>query len=761
MNNTITKNSYVKSIITSADDVLDKWSEVVLEDPTNIGKEDIVSHLVEKYGKTLFISQSYDINRQWNNHPEIMKDTVFMTYSMFSNINHEDIYDFCTPYKLIILDEAHHTGAKGYFPNIMRIIGQSERKAKVFGITTHTRRYSDNAEDVAETVFNGHKITGITFEDAIRNGLLPQFDYVSALYSMPKDIDDLVSASSLAKQIISDNGLIQINEDGIKEIIRKHMPEGNRKVIYFVPSIEDSEDAEKLASELGYGNVYAINYTKSDKDNVDALKAYNNADMASLICISKFNEGAIPEGTNTVVILRRTTTINIFERQVLTALWSAKEKPVVYDFVSTIDSLIYSRKEDDTDDKTYYTERVKSLCSQSIVVDYTRQWTSVFNKLRELSQRGWTEQQDKILARYYPKYGEDVYRYIKGHNKKECVLRAEVLGIIYEPPKIEPEKEENTKPYTFSMENIKNDPSFGGIISVRYIKEFCRAYMQTLDTGRVPDNLIRVIETKDPKRMDATLELLKICTRATEIADENSAIISKRQAIFADYINGYSMSYDKKTTNIVVLKGKALQGDDVAKEMARFTDEKSKENKVLIEGHYFGKKSAIAGLYGDTLIEHILYKTYWRLLMDNYKTDNVSQFMKEFSPEDVQKKIDNLRNRRTPWTEEDIEKLKVCARGNNTYPALLRAHSDTDVAEKALEVGNAYLAGYSRTRTEHFEKNFRAFMESYEEKFDRAKAEEDRKLKQQQIEEENREKRKKEKKRLKNLKPTVVIVSKK
>ena len=256
-----TADNYISSIKTLTDDAFDKWDEVVFENPTNIGKEDIVRHLIKRFGRTLLVSQSLNINRQWNDEPDIAKNAVFITYNQFAAIGYDDIYNFCAPFGLIIFDEAHHTGARGYNPNVSRIIGYEKRTAKIFGVTTHTNRYSDSAADVAYTVFEGHKINGISFDDAIKDGLLPQFDYISALYSLPKDIDDLVTSSSLAKKIVSDSHLVQVNEDGIKEIIRKHMPEGNRKIVYFVPSIEDSEDAEKLAKELGYGKVYAINYT--------------------------------------------------------------------------------------------------------------------------------------------------------------------------------------------------------------------------------------------------------------------------------------------------------------------------------------------------------------------------------------------------------------------------------------------------------------------------------------------------------------------
>lgn len=758
-------------MLETVNNTLKKYGVAVYENPTNLGKEDLVGHLVKNHGRTLFISQSYDISRQWNEHPEVVKNTVFITYNQFSAISHDDIYDFCSPYSLIILDEAHHAGAKGYLPNILRIIKDDSRTAKVLGITTHTKRYSDAAEDVAYTVFEGHKVNGISFEDAIRKNLLPQFDYISALYSLPKDIDDLVASSSLAKRIVSDSRLVQVNEEGIKEIIRKHMPDGNRKVVFFVPTIEDSIDAEKMALELGYGAVHVINYTKSDKDNWEALEAYNEANEASLICISKFNEGAIPKGTNTVVVLRRTATINIFERQVLTALFTATEKPVVYDFVSNIDNLIYSKKESDEQSRSYYTERVKSLCSQSIVIDYARQWTSVFNKLRSLNPGGWTPQQDEQLRRYYPKYGKEIYRYIKGHNLKECMLRAEILGIEYIKPVAEKKEKPQKKLFVFDDKKMNNIPGIA-TLPKKFISAYIGAYISMLSDERTSMssklqnqvNALKASKIDDEAIKHFVVEMANACIEATIVNDENGSLIRSRQEKFKAYILGYVNSYGKKSSNVVILGGKALKADsdqEIKRQIKEKQLEKKRENMVLVGNSYMDKKNCVAGLYGDTTLEHILYKAYWRLLIDQYKTDHISQFMKEYSPEDIAKRIDNLRNRENPWTDEEIALAKSFVKGkNNTYPTLVRMHSDLDILKKSSKVGSEDFTLYCKAKTAHFEGNYKAFMKKYEELFDVKRFEEEKKHEQLMAEEERRKKKKADIERLKTLKPTVVLVSK-
>ncbi len=750
---------YISNNISKIDDALSKWDEVVFENPTNIGKKELIKHLVHKYGQTLLISQSYNVNKQWNDCDDMLQNTVFATYAQFASI--DNIYEFCAPYSLIIFDEAHHTGANTYIHNVDMIINKSDRRAKIFGTTTHTKRYSDSAEDIAQTIFNNHKIDGISFELAIQKHYLPQFDYISALYSLPKDVDNLVTTSSLAKRIISDSGLVQVNEDGIKRIIQKHMPADNRKVIYFVPSIEDSVDAEKLSIELNYGKTYVINYSKSEKENEQALKEYNDATTASLVCISKFYEGIMPEGTNTVVILKRTTTINVFEKQILMALWSAKEKPVIFDFVANIDNLVYSYKKQDKDNPKYYNERIKSICNQSIVIDYARQWSSVFEKIRKISKSHWTEIQDKQLRKYYPKYGNDVYKYITGHSLNECILRAELLGIEYIPPKVEPESKEITKvpPISFDIDIVKYiDNKLRSKVPQDEITKLCENYLFTLQTGYTQDNFAKVIRSIQKKtNIQELLSTLIEHTRIDNTQDKYE--IKRRQSLFKNRVGKTIDDKHAKAVTAVVVGGKILKGEVTTQEIHKIQQEKQKEDMILVGNYYVNKKNSIAGVYGETEIERMLYMTYKHLVMDNYRPENNSQIIRHYSEAEVIEKINNLRNNNQPWTPEEETEMRLTVHTKDTYYTLFRTHSDLDILSKA-KTTSGYFVPYAKTRVESFEKNFETFLTGFRELASQMQEKEENKKLQQQKEKEAHERKQASKKRLQNLEKTVAVVSK-
>ena len=182
-----------------------------------------------------------------------------------------------------------------------------------------------------------------------------------------------------------------------------------------------------------------------------------------------------------------------------------------------------------------------------------------------------------------------------------------------------------------------------------------------------------------------------------------------------------------------------------------------------MDGEYRGTNHLIAGLYGSTPSEHVLYKTYRHLLLDTFKnkTSVVSYLIKELTDDDVKEKIDNLRSRRNPWSEQDLQKITEFSKKNNTYGSLLRTHSDLDILEKVTEVGKADLISFSKGRTNFFENSFRAFMKNYKKALEKRRLQEEERLKQQQAEEENRKRNEERKKKMKNFKPTIVVVSKK
>ena len=210
-----------------------------------------------------------------------------------------------------------------------------------------------------------------------------------------------------------------------------------------------------------------------------------------------------------------------------------------------------------------------------------------------------------------------------------------------------------------------------------------------------------------------------------------------------------------------------LTGNVTQKELSRHIQnarlEKKKDSMVLLGDHYMDKKKAVAGFFGETPLEHTLHKTYARFLLSGYDSKKVvvTPFLKEFSLKDVEEKISALRESKNPWSKEDINFIRTC--GNNPeklYKSLLITHSDLDILKMAEEVGNEGFLKFCTRREKTFEESYAAFLSDYKKQEDEANAKKEKALAQQKREEERRRKNDADRQRMKTLRPTVMVISK-
>ena len=394
----------------------------------------------------------------------------------------------------------------------------------------------------------------------------------------------------------------------------------------------------------------------------------------------------------------------------------------------------------------------------------------MLNKIRNLSQTGWTPLQDEQLKRLYPKYGNDIYKYIKGHNLKDCLIRAEILGVKYiEPSKEEPQAVLTKKPFRLDRKKMDSIPEVK-TLPKKLVNSFIGAYITMIVEGRasISRKLLEQVEALKEAKVDdesiknILLGLWESCVKTTVINDvaANKEVLSQRQETFKNYITSYIDSHNKKSSNIVILGGKA-HAEATKKDIDAYTEEKKNQSRIRIEDMYVGKKRSVAGVYGDTIMEHVLIKTYAGMLKEDYTVKNVEQLVKEYTAEEVMKKIENLRDSRMPWTNDEISAINSGAKNIDLYKILLRGHSDLDILEKAKELGSKSLTSYSINITKAFEKNYNEFINKYKEAVAKIEYAKERTAWEAQRAETNRQKKAAAKERLKNLKPTVMVVKKK
>lgn len=82
-------------------------------------------------------------------------------------------------YKLIICDEMHHLGADNWGEVFRELATHPEQK--ILGLTATPIRYLNDNRNMVTEFFDGNLVEGVQLSEAIRDGILPSFEYITAL----------------------------------------------------------------------------------------------------------------------------------------------------------------------------------------------------------------------------------------------------------------------------------------------------------------------------------------------------------------------------------------------------------------------------------------------------------------------------------------------------------------------------------------------------------------------------------------------------
>ena len=170
-------------------DVAEKFknsNKVALIRPTGTGKQFIGLKMVEdNQGKrVLYLAPSTSILHQVkenaiNNNADFISRLKRVTYQKLARMSPEEIEKLRPD--IIILDEFHHCGSQVWGKAVNDLCNKFP-SAKVLGLSATPIRYFDGNIDMAEEMFGDNVVSNISFYDAVEKGILPDFDYVAAMY---------------------------------------------------------------------------------------------------------------------------------------------------------------------------------------------------------------------------------------------------------------------------------------------------------------------------------------------------------------------------------------------------------------------------------------------------------------------------------------------------------------------------------------------------------------------------------------------------
>lgn len=339
-------------------EVLKDNNKCALVQATGTGKSYIAGKYIEEHANTsLILVPTNAIADAWSDLlSESKQEVEIITYQAFAKEPQNYL-----EYDLVIADEMHHLGSEVWGKKFVETYLQSENH-KIIGLTATEIRYLDNSRDMAEEIFENIRVKGCDLPTAINTGVLPTFKYISALYCDESDFDEWKERVGKIKDIKTQTelkGRLDVcvkNMVSVKQAVNENLTDDYKKIIVFLNNMESKETAlEMFRDVFPTANFYDVDYRNSDKCNKEQLKNFSiGTDRSVLFTIDMLNEGIHVKGTDCIIMLRKTQSPQIYLQQIGRVLSAKGEKmPIVFDFVSNINSItniISSKKEENKND---------------------------------------------------------------------------------------------------------------------------------------------------------------------------------------------------------------------------------------------------------------------------------------------------------------------------------------------------------------------------------------------------------------------------
>lgn len=397
---------------------------------TGCGKTYVASEYLNKNNfKALVVSPRRSINESWEKHTNRV-DTI--TYQKLSNI-YKDI-DY-SKYDVVICDEVHHIGAPTWGEPIKHLI--DNKVIKVIGLTESSIRYTDGGKDVAKDFFYGNVAFGETVSSAIEKKILNPVTYVGAMFNsdgLKKTLRGKIQSRLYAKLNITIN-----KTPTVTEILKKHMPKGKRKGIIFASTIEDIQSAIDFIKSV-YPNVETrfVHSKQPQSYNDAAFDWFKNTDEGYICSVDMISEGVHIKDVNTIIMLRRTESVNIFNQQIGRCLNAGSKKPaIIFDLVNNKYSIrIVNDKFKFKTNSIFDNSKLNVVPSKQLIVnDYTKDIVDVLKEIKLSLERRWSEEEDNLLKEFYKEHpdGKGLKKFASENFKNRTLgavhYRANDLGL--------------------------------------------------------------------------------------------------------------------------------------------------------------------------------------------------------------------------------------------------------------------------------------------------------------------------------------------
>lgn len=348
----------------------------------------------------------------WNEYSDWVDTT---TYQSFAN-KYKGI-DY-SQYGLVILDEAHHAdydeeknvGAEVWSKGIKYVM---DKGIKVLGLTATPGR-SDGL-NISESMFKDCVCEGLAVEDAIEQGKIHAFSYITAYYDTD-GISEEYSQRTDNTELIGQLDLAIQKAPTMNDILLSRMPmDVKRKGIIFVQDIADMDRAKNIMKSAFPNVAYKEIHSKMSLNEVEENKNwFENIDEGYLLAVNMISEGAHYKGVNTLIMLRRTASYSVFTQQlgrIITLTRDEDPHAIVFDLVNNIFEVDYNNTLREKNDHSIrkiveILKKSDALKSDQIIIDdETQDIVECIKKIKAYEDDSWLDWEDEIIRQYYPTEG--------------------------------------------------------------------------------------------------------------------------------------------------------------------------------------------------------------------------------------------------------------------------------------------------------------------------------------------------------------------
>ena len=442
---------------------LAKYHECILITATGTGKSYIVEEFLQQHDEVaLVVVPKRTIKSSWE---DLSSKVTVITYQSFAR-HYEDYINL---YRYVVFDEAHHIGGDGPWGMAFRDFKKRSDLSYFIGLTADAIRYSDQNKDVAQREFDGHIVYGYNAAEAVEKGILPNAQYVSALFDLPNIRDTLYSkairksnAKKYREKVETLFGRLDMeieNTESIEEILKEHLSRaGRRKGIIFVDSIKYTDTGIDIIRDTFKDEPVLTCHSKMNaKENEIVLTRFKKMDHGYIVAVDMFNEGLHIKGVNTIIMLRKTRSPSIYQQQVGRALSSANPNELVYvfDFVGNAAAIIEHFLKDDykdpiTEGVTPTNETLSKpgeskqpdISDQIIVDDTTKQIAYLLRDIRNLiSRKEFTKEECDFIRENVGSHAITWIARALGRPYGSVLQKIKAMGLDTKPiPIVEPPK---------------------------------------------------------------------------------------------------------------------------------------------------------------------------------------------------------------------------------------------------------------------------------------------------------------------------------